>query len=193
MRKSRGARQWAKHGCSQDLSHLQCCWLRLIRLHVLAPNDLEKRRRGAPLFQRCREPAGDRRPTPCATAAVGACWLVLRLWQGLIGIVSRDEQIIRRQRCVNLAAFATMATAASLPSQTPEPLFIGRPRRHIGADQIARLLLPSKHLEATSPVSAHELGLTPIRRRQNRRRAILPGSAWKVSYLLSMRRPVWSS
>src|SRR6201993_5474112 len=31
----------------------------------------------------------------------------------------------------------------------------------------------------------------PIRRRQNRRRAILPGSAWKVSYLLSMWGPVW--
>jgi adenylate cyclase len=30
-----------------------------------------------------------------------------------LGIVSRDEQIIRRQRCVNLAAFATMATATS--------------------------------------------------------------------------------
>ncbi len=30
-----------------------------------------------------------------------------------IGIVSRDEQIIRRQRCVNVAAFAMMATASS--------------------------------------------------------------------------------
>jgi adenylate cyclase len=30
-----------------------------------------------------------------------------------IGIVSRDEQIIRRQRCVNVAAFAMVATAGS--------------------------------------------------------------------------------
>jgi adenylate cyclase len=30
-----------------------------------------------------------------------------------IGIVSRDEQIIRRQRCVNVAAFAMIATAGS--------------------------------------------------------------------------------
>jgi adenylate cyclase len=30
-----------------------------------------------------------------------------------IGIVSRDEQIIRRQRCVNVAAFAMIATASS--------------------------------------------------------------------------------
>ena len=30
-----------------------------------------------------------------------------------------------------------------------------------------------------------------FRRRQNRRRANLPGRAWKVSYLLSMWRPVW--
>ena len=30
-----------------------------------------------------------------------------------VGIVSRDEQTIRRQRCVNVAAFATVATASS--------------------------------------------------------------------------------
>jgi adenylate cyclase len=30
-----------------------------------------------------------------------------------VGIVSRDEEIIRRQRCVNVAAFATIATASS--------------------------------------------------------------------------------
>jgi adenylate cyclase len=30
-----------------------------------------------------------------------------------IGIVSKDEQIVRRQRCVNVAAFAVLATAAS--------------------------------------------------------------------------------
>jgi hypothetical protein len=135
-----------KKGRSQDLSHLQCCWLRLIRLHVLAPYDLEKRRQGAPLFQRCREPASDwraRGPAPCATAAVGgACWLVLRLWQELIGIVSRDEQIILRQRCVNLAAFATMATAASLPPQTPEPLFLASSSAHRGrSDRAARVAL----------------------------------------------------
>src|SRR5215469_1075813 len=29
-----------------------------------------------------------------------------------------------------------------------------------------------------------------IRRRQNRRRTSLPGTAWKIAYLLSMRRPV---
>src|SRR5947209_13484388 len=30
-----------------------------------------------------------------------------------IGIVSSDEQIVRRQRCVNVAAFALVATAGS--------------------------------------------------------------------------------
>src|ERR1700686_2463001 len=32
-----------------------------------------------------------------------------------------------------------------------------------------------------------------IRRCQNRGGATPPGSAWKLSYLLSMRRPIWSS
>src|SRR5947207_15973576 len=41
---------------------------------------------------------------------------------------------------------------------------------------------------ASEPLLTHR---KPIRRRQNRRRAILPGLAWKVSYLLSMWRPVW--
>src|SRR5215469_10392081 len=45
-----------------------------------------------------------------------------------------------------------------------------------------------RETSASKPLLTHR---KPIRRRQNRRRAILPGSAWKVSYLLSMRRPVW--
>src|SRR5215470_3249770 len=45
-----------------------------------------------------------------------------------------------------------------------------------------------RETSASKPLLTHR---KPIRRRQNRRRAILPGSAWKVSYLLSMLRPVW--
>src|ERR1700746_1332666 len=45
-----------------------------------------------------------------------------------------------------------------------------------------------RETSASKPLLTHR---KPIRRRQNRRRAILPGSAWKVSYLLSMWRPVW--
>jgi hypothetical protein len=37
-----------------------------------------------------------------------------------IGIVSRDEQIIRRQRCVNLAAFATMASGFFCSAPVPQ-------------------------------------------------------------------------
>src|ERR1700745_955723 len=45
-----------------------------------------------------------------------------------------------------------------------------------------------RETSASKPLLTHR---KPIRRRQNRRRAILPGSAWKASYLLSMWRPVW--
>src|SRR5215470_12569338 len=45
-----------------------------------------------------------------------------------------------------------------------------------------------RETSASKPLLTHR---KPIRRRQNRRRAILPGSAWKVSYLLSMWRPGW--
>src|SRR6516225_2279590 len=46
-----------------------------------------------------------------------------------------------------------------------------------------------RETSASKPLLTHR---KPIRRRQNRRRAILPGSAWRVSYLLSMWCPVWS-
>src|SRR5438067_13367376 len=45
-----------------------------------------------------------------------------------------------------------------------------------------------RETSASKPLLTHR---KPIRRSQNRRRAILPGLAWKVSYLLSMWRPVW--
>ena len=45
-----------------------------------------------------------------------------------------------------------------------------------------------RETSASEPLLTHR---KEIRRRQNRRRAILPGRAWKVAYLLSMWRPVW--
>ena len=45
-----------------------------------------------------------------------------------------------------------------------------------------------RETSASEPLLTHR---KEIRRRQNRRLAILPGRAWRASYLLSMRRPVW--
>src|ERR1700746_1097939 len=45
-----------------------------------------------------------------------------------------------------------------------------------------------RETSASKPLLTHR---KLIRRRQNRRQARLPGTAWKVSYLLSMWRPVW--
>src|SRR5271165_4254950 len=45
-----------------------------------------------------------------------------------------------------------------------------------------------RETSASKPLLTHR---KRIRRRQNRRRANLPGRTWKVSYLLSMWRPVW--
>src|ERR1700756_1507942 len=45
-----------------------------------------------------------------------------------------------------------------------------------------------RETSASKPLLTHR---KRIRRRQNRGLASLPGSAWKVSYLLSMWRPVW--
>src|SRR6516165_6060444 len=44
-----------------------------------------------------------------------------------------------------------------------------------------------RETSASKPLLTHR---KRIRRRQNRRRASLPGTAWKIAYLLSMRRPV---
>jgi len=45
-----------------------------------------------------------------------------------------------------------------------------------------------RETNASEPLMTHR---KLLRRRQNRRRANLPGSAWKAAYLLSMWRPVW--
>src|ERR1700746_1166343 len=45
-----------------------------------------------------------------------------------------------------------------------------------------------RETSASEPLLTHR---KEIRRRQNRRLAILPGRAWRASYSLSMRRPVW--